>query len=194
MRMTDLLLDADGVLLDFARPAMRRCGLDTRMLYPRGEYSIAAIAGLTESEFWQRVDYPEFWRTVNPYEGCVPFLRELWDLCGKHSVSIRACTRSSWNAAAFVPARVAMLDSLRRAAMMDPIPIYIAYCGGKGIFGGPGRLLVDDDPRNVADFEAGGGRGLVVPMPWNRADGYEVSLAGPDYHWLLENISKKFLQ
>jgi len=34
-------------------------------------------------------------------------------------------------------------------------------------FGHPGALLIDDSPSNVDAFVARGGRGLLVPRPWN---------------------------
>ena len=40
---------------------------------------------------------------------------------------------------------------------------------GKGLFASPDALLIDDRDKNIDEFIAAGGHGLLVPRPWNRA-------------------------
>ena len=43
---------------------------------------------------------------------------------------------------------------------------------GKGLFVNPDALLIDDRDKNIDEFIAAGGRGLLVPRPWNRHHRY----------------------
>jgi len=38
----------------------------------------------------------------------------------------------------------------------------------KSLFAGPDTLLIDDKDENIEEFIAVGGRGLLVPRPWNK--------------------------
>ena len=42
----------------------------------------------------------------------------------------------------------------------------------KSLFAGPDRLLIDDRDENAAEFVAAGGRGILVPRPWNELRGW----------------------
>ena len=37
----------------------------------------------------------------------------------------------------------------------------------KSLFAGPDTLLIDDKDENITEFVAAGGRGILVPRPWN---------------------------
>jgi len=47
----------------------------------------------------------------------------------------------------------------------------------KKIFAGPDTLLIDDRDKNIEEFIAAGGQGLLVPRPWNI-----------DHHWANETL------
>lgn len=38
----------------------------------------------------------------------------------------------------------------------------------KSLLAGPDTLLIDDKDQNVEEFRAAGGRGILVPRPWNK--------------------------
>lgn len=42
----------------------------------------------------------------------------------------------------------------------------------KSLLAGPDTLLVDDKDENIAEFVAAGGRGILVPRPWNELRGW----------------------
>jgi hypothetical protein len=106
------------------------------------------------------------------------------------------CTRSAYNVGAFAEARVQKLRNLSRAAgIASDIPLYIAVHGGKGVFGRPDHLLIDDYDQNVQRFTESDGQAILVPMPWNCLEGEEpegcrVSMAGPDYVWLTDKVNE----
>lgn len=44
----------------------------------------------------------------------------------------------------------------------------------KGLFAGPGRILLDDKNENVYSFRAHGGVGIICPRPWNKRHRYDT--------------------
>jgi hypothetical protein len=42
----------------------------------------------------------------------------------------------------------------------------------KSLFAKPNTLLIDDKDQNIEEFEAAGGRGILVPRPWNKLHGW----------------------
>lgn len=191
-RYREVLLDCDGVLLDFSRHALKYHGAEN-VNYPRNVYSLATVLGISETDFWKKIDNAGFWNSVPAYAGSDAFLRSLHTLCASGGVSLAFCTRSSENIAAFAAARVKILRNLCRAAgIAGNLPVYICYQGGKSVFSGPGRLLIDDHDKYLCDFEVGGGATLKVPMQWNTPawetpEGCRVGMT-PDYKWLTAQV------
>lgn len=185
---TTVLMDCDGVLIDFTRTAMRWHGADNKV-YPRGEWSIPNVLGIGETEFWAKIDNYDFWNEVPAYPGAAKFLASVYEACQSAGSSLVFCTRSSPNVGAFSTARTAIVRKLcREAKMPEDTPVYVCVCGGKAVFGAPGRLLVDDHPGHVADFRCVGGGGFLVPTQWNAgpwvsATGSRIGMT-PDYKWL----------
>ena len=56
------------------------------------------------------------------------------------------------------------------------IPIYnkrlITTQASKSLLAGPDTLLIDDKDENIEEFVAAGGRGILVPRPWNELHGW----------------------
>lgn len=203
--ITDIFLDCDGVLFDFTNAALRAHGVteEQRDSFPRGEYSLGKLLGISEALFWVPLDGPEFWDVVPAYLGAVRFVAELHTMLRNRekrtgwTCKINFCTMSSLDLPAFTNARFRALTTLMRDVnSFDPricphrFPLYIAMHGTKGIYGGAGRLLVDDYPKNCMDFERAGGKAILVPMPWNTKS-KKASYDGPDYGKLLRKIKKE---
>lgn len=49
----------------------------------------------------------------------------------------------------------------------------------KSLLAGPGTLLIDDKDKNIEEFRAAGGQGILVPRSWNQLRG--VSCVTLDY-------------
>lgn len=192
----NLLMDVDGVLTDFLQHSLRWHGrADMAGSYPRGEWETPKVLGLSDREFWKKIDFFEFWSTIPTYPGSADFLAAVKAMCDNDGVKLSFCTSSSLQLQVFVPARIRVLDALcREAKIAEQPPLYIAYRGSKGVFGRRESLLVDDYPKNIRSFVEAGGCASLVPMPWNTKEGSEpegcrISMDGPDYTWVINEIA-----
>lgn len=192
-----VFLDCDGVLYDFMQPALRIHGKSQAYIdaYPRGTYLAPSIMGLTPAEFWRPIDNEAFWSTLPPYPGASDFLLGVYAMCQKAWVSVVFCSSSSHNVAAFAGARQRLLRNLCRAAgIAKDLPLHICVNGAsKGVYGGPGHLLIDDNLEHMRQFVEAGGGGILVPMPWNTMYGVEptdceVRMDRPDYDYVLKKL------
>jgi len=106
-----------------------------------------------------------------------------------------ACTRTFWANLEWMPDGVAILRAAERASgrkniwlLTTPMPntgsasgkiewinkylpwyskkVFITTAS-KSVVAGPDTLLIDDKDENVNEFREAGGRGLLVPRPWN---------------------------
>lgn len=198
-RYHTIFLDCDGVLLDFCGHAMRFLGRgdDIKDLI-RGEWNLDKQIGMSTKDFWTKIDVPGFWNTQPAYDGAPEFLRHVVTLAEAVGLSVEFCTKSSWNVAAFATARVKHCADLCRAAGVKLLPVHMACnTSGKGVYGGPGRLLVDDLPLNISTFEDRGGKALLCPQPWNTLpfefEGVRVEMDKPDYPHLFGRIQKEVI-
>lgn len=207
--LTDIFLDCDGVLFDFTNEALQVHGVTEaqRDKLPRGEYSIGKQLGMTEEAFWKPIDGNRgFWEGMPLYNGALTFLTGLMshlNVLESHTgqrCGISFCTMSSMDMGTFAAGRLKDLTDLvfDANALFFPearrkFPIYMSLMGTKGVYGGTGRLLIDDNARNCLDFERAGGNAILVPMPWNCTNP-EASYDGPDYDKLLERIKKEIGQ
>ncbi len=71
----------------------------------------------------------------------------------------------------------------------DNLPVYLKRTiitqAPKHLLARPDTLLIDDKDENIDGFVEAGGRGLLVPRPWNRAHSYADQTVG---------VVKKFLE
>jgi len=190
-----LLLDVDGVLMDFLGHSLKwHDRMDMYEFYPRGVWDIPTVLGLSATEFWKKIDNEQFWSTLPVYPGASAFLDQLFHTMSSIRTSVVFCTRSAFNVGAFAGARAIAMRKLCAEARIDgELPLYISAKGGKGVFAQPGHLLVDDYEENVREFRESDGDAILVPTPWNtlpgcEPDDCEVYMEGPDYRWLLNKI------
>lgn len=182
-----LFMDCDGVLFDFVRHVARHHKLMDRLAsYPRGEYRLEAVLGIPAEQMWAPLG-PEFWETIPVYEGGHAFLASVQRLCATAGTQLVFCTKAPMNYSAFTTGRVKAIRTLCNAAGVPVIgQIHICVHGSKGVYGGPGRLLVDDHAVNIEDFEAEGGTGILVPMVYNNGDRGTLD---PDYNAIRHDIA-----
>jgi hypothetical protein len=169
--MRRCFVDLDGVLVDFNRGAVRRHGRDYPDPWPRGVWAVREVLGLDGASFWAAMD-EQFWADLDPLPNCFGLLELLEGLFGPENV----CILSS-------PSRDASALAGKYRWIRRHLPDYERrYLIGpaKHFCSGPGKVLVDDLEENVRLFTEAGGRGVLMPRPWN--SGHAVAPEGALAH------------
>ena len=168
MRRRRCFLDLDGVLVDFVHGALEACDA-ADVEYPKGDYNISRVAGMTRDDMWNRFgdierffadlkwhhDGPEIWRLAQVYYGGDG---RLWLLSAPHETGAGAIGKISWverNLGARWARRLILVQD--KTCCVDPL-----------------ALLVDDREANVDDWRACGGQAVLVPRIQNSGEGDPV--------------------
>ena len=155
-----LLVDMDGVLVDFVTAALRlHDRLEVLQDWPAGEWDMSEVMGISGPEFWGPIAEAgaDFWATLEPYPWCDD-LFELVESTGPW------CILTSPSGDPFCAAgKIAWLQrrfgrGFRRFLIGPP----------KWVCARPDQLLIDDNDTNVDRFRERGGRAILFPQPWNR--------------------------
>lgn len=172
MTPQNILLDVDGILADFfgaALVAHGRADLVTR--WPKGEWDMAKVMGITEEAFWAPLDNYAFWVSVPMYTGADEFVADL-----ERIAPVTFCTSPSMSPESYM-AKVAWLRDNIGAKTN------IMLGGRKWLMAKPGNVLIDDYERNVEKFRAAGGPAVLFPRPWNRG-----ICAGDEYEFAVDCV------
>ena len=155
-----LLVDMDGVLVDFVTAALRlHDRLEVLQDWPAGEWDMSEVMGISGQEFWGPIAEAgaDFWATLEPYPWCDD-LFELVESTGPW------CILTSPSGDPFCAAgKITWLQrrfgrGFRRFLIGPP----------KWVCARPDQLLIDDNDTNVDRFRERGGRAILFPQPWNR--------------------------
>ena len=157
-----LLLDLDGVSVDFVTEACRIHGRDyDEGHWPAGEYDIAKVLSIDDDEFWEVIHNQgvDFWRRLKPYSW-FPALHNA--LCSLGKVYfVTAPTHSPHSAAG----KMLWLKDRFGDGFKDFI-----ITRQKHLLANIGCVLVDDCDHNIEAFERHGqGKGILFPQRWNSA-------------------------
>lgn len=169
-----ILIDVDGVIADFDRAALARILGPERVeegmkLRDKGEWSIARGLGMSESDFWKRIDDAQFWQTIPSYDGAVDFIRNLTKMAKEHfRVESFYFLTSSGGSSEFPTPRTRWIREFNKQSGVS-IPLAIVQdIGGKLLCANAETLLVEDNDKNYEGFLAAGGYGVLVPRQWNK--------------------------
>ena len=150
-----ILLDLDGVIAEFAYAA---CDVHKKP-HDVKKWDFFEDWGMTAEDFWQPINrlgarfYPQY---VKP----TPWAEELILSVQAADEQVMVVTDSSAN----MPGILGKNSWIR--IMFGP-DIKVSYTSEKHLLAAPGRLLIDDSPRNCERFAMFGGAALLFPRPWN---------------------------
>ena len=180
--MRAIYVDMDGVLCDFATPALMAQGLSREAAikrlndWPTG-LSLASVVTdqktylsdpgvkeLADDLFWNRIVSmrDEFWDQIESY----PWLELLVSKLNRLSVPWFICS-SPGNNATIAKCKVQWLHRFFGESFDRFILTHY-----KHTLACPGSILIDDDDRQIERFNALGGRGYLFPTPWNSAGAF----------------------
>lgn len=161
-----ILLDLDGVLVDFMGGAKRihNKSYDGHPHDPLNQeeqkpWDIEPIFGMSPSEVWEPMGF-EFWRDLSPLPGMREFVAALEAEFGEEHICLLT---SPIRTDGCIDGKMAWirrhLPQYRRRFLVGPAKEFCAS---------PRHCLIDDHELNIAKFEEAGGHGFLVPAPWNR--------------------------
>lgn len=163
--MNDLTIcvDMDGVVADFVGAALPLFNeYDTIEFWSqnKGKYDIAGILGLSQKEFWDRIEIqPYFWEDILVY----PEAGELVNICERYVGKDNIYFLSS-------PCMSDKCFSGKFNWIETHFPEYknrLILCNDKHHFASPNKILIDDSESKVNNFRHHGGKAYLWPKPWN---------------------------
>lgn len=163
MRTWTILLDMDGVLVNFAEGVWRLHRLPLEVLWPVGVSSVTDVfettLGMGEKDFWDEVDAQpwEWWAKLPPTEGAERFYRRLTELA-----VVVLCTRPR-------PTSRCIYGKMQWARRLLGEDVELCFIKDKSLLGRPGNVLIDDHDSTAMRFHKAGGCGIVYPHPSNGA-------------------------
>lgn len=163
-RRIQILLDMDGVLVDFMSGAIKALNKAyhkdiTLEQYATefGKWGTYDYYGISKKEFWQAIENVlGFWLDLQP----IPWYKELYNyLSSKGDVTITTAPSKSNSC---VVQKYRWLEYYLNIKKEDVIMI-----NKKQLLVAPGNILIDDSPDNVDRFSSVGGKAILVPSTWN---------------------------
>ena len=155
-----LLLDMDGVLVDFVGAALRLHGRDEVLdNWPDGVWDMSEVLGISGREFWHPINQAgaEFWASLEPYTWCDELVA-LADETGGWCILTSPSSDPSCAAGKITWLQRRFGGGFRGFLIGPP----------KWVCARPDQVLVDDNDTNVDHFRARGGQAILFPRPWNR--------------------------
>ncbi len=160
-----VLLDLDGVLVDFIGGACRLHG-KTHPYHPhspstqedQSPWAIEPTFNMGPKELWDPLG-EEFWANLLPLPHFRAFLGTLEAHFGPDKICIlTAPPRTKGSIDGKIEWIRRHMPDYRRRFMVGPAK---EFCAGER------HVLIDDHEVNIAAFRDAGGHGLLVPAPWN---------------------------
>tara|TARA_Y100000034_G_C6855243_1_gene388565 strand:+ start:375 stop:932 length:558 start_codon:yes stop_codon:yes gene_type:complete len=145
-----VFVDMDGVLVNFHVGAETIIGRKLPAAGPGGP-------GTITNDEWKTIqDIDDFWETLPPEAD----FRQLWDFVKRFKPSILSAAPNKWP-----EAKVGKLKWLKRHVGKVPGTAYIVKRSSKKKFAkgfrGEPNLLIDDFDKNIKEWEAAGGIGIL---------------------------------
>ena len=158
-----ILLDMDGVLVDFVGGACRahRAENPYENAAAAGEYVMAPLFGMTREQFWAPMREEQFWTELEPTPECYEIVDVATEAVGAENVCLLT------NPCGMPAAAAGKIEWIRRHLPTFAERFLIGpakqFCAGRH------TLLIDDYDENIYHFTGAGGGVILVPRPWNSA-------------------------
>lgn len=157
-----ILLDLDGVLVNFVAGVLKAFNETEKSLYPDwtpGEFQMEIPLMQSLDDFWKKIDsLPHFWESLQP----MPDMEEILSIVEKYfGENVILCTSPPRNPEASAEKVIWIQEHLPKYARR----FCITPC--KELLAHSGALLIDDYDKNVMRFIQKGGSAFLFPRRWN---------------------------
>lgn len=150
-----ILLDVDGVLIDFVAGAARVHGKDPSTVK---NYHFWPEWGLSDDEFWSPLAF-DFWANLDPYPEAQELLQICTEAVGKDNILLVTSPCNTVGCLEGKKASLAKHFSGYHSSFMSPK----ARC----LMAHKEMLLIDDNVETCGKFHGAGGNTIKYPRPWN---------------------------
>jgi 5'(3')-deoxyribonucleotidase len=178
-----IYIDLDGVLVDFFSAAIRTHGRPDLLKtfpqsWPAGEREIAKVLGITDDEFWAKIDErATWWMELDAYEWWSPLLTEVELYAGDNWRLLSTPSRHHFSAGGKWAWVEEIFGRVHERLILTKEKWRLAVNAGAGGRAVP-CVLIDDNDKNCEKWAAAGGHAILFPQPWNKRA--EMVLAGVD--------------
>ena len=160
-------VDMDGVAANFVQGALNAHGFDDFQTneiignWPRGEFSIPKVLGMTSLKFWGFITQ-EVWENLSVYPETLKLMETLHDFFGFENVFFLSS-----------PTTEPSCLHGKGTWIKDHFPDMwykrmFVFTPHKYLFANNRAILVDDYEVNCKKFSEAGGWSILYPQPWNR--------------------------
>ncbi len=131
--------------------------------WPKGTYDMGDALGKPESEIWTAINREgaELWRDLATYGWATPMINQLHDL--GDVLFLSSPSREPQSA-------TGKLQWIAQHFSMMARDVILAPSEHKWRVASPTGILIDDSQDNIDDWIEHGGKGIIVPQPWNDAE------------------------
>lgn len=175
-----ILLDMDGVLVDFHTGFAKEHGVDADKAIP-GHWDFVdafpQLRVLSNDDLYKPLEF-DFWSNLGWMHDGKQILQMVEDLFGRENIVL--CTAPTANKGC-MPGKIEWIHKNLDRHYHKPSSLMIA--GAKHIAAHSGNLLIDDHDKNYQKFLAHGGKSVLLPRLWNSMH--------PDRHNALSILQNK---
>jgi 5'(3')-deoxyribonucleotidase len=158
-----ILLDMDGVIVDFVRGVCALHGKENPYLDGQNinEFGMDLIWGMSANAFWKDCGF-DFWKSLEFTPEAASIISAVEGAVGKENVCLLTA-----------PCSTAGCIDGKREWVRQNMPDYskrLMVGSAKEFLAAPDRLLIDDRNENIWSYSGAGGRGFLFPRPWNESN------------------------
>lgn len=173
-----VLLDMDGVLVDFLRGAQE---VHSHVEFPKDQYLDAKDLSMSKAEFFAPMGR-EFWVNLKPTKEMRKIIEIVESFVSRENVGILTS-----------PCLTAGCPDGKRDWIRKHLPdgyvLRTVISNTKHYCAKPSTMLIDDQQRHCYDFWNEGGHSLLFPRPWNKSAEYMSC-----WEKVLENTLREFME
>ena len=177
--MTKILLDMDGVLVDFMSGICKHHGRENPYEHGQnlGVWDVAKYWDMHHIDFWDGVS-KEFWNNLTSTQECYALLRFCESKVGDRiSILTAPPEKNPIDCANSVEGKLCWLG-------FRNIKYNVIFTTDKSFCANPKHILIDDADHNVDAFRAAGGKAILIPRPWNSLHDSKLSV--------MEHVSREW--
>ncbi len=173
-----IFCDQDGVLTDFVKGVCEAHKRPSPYALPEnyGIFDMERIWNITVKEFYEPTNTEDFWLNLDLMPDADLIMELLGNIDNFNNIAILTS-----------PSDFGGCITGKRKSIKKYYPWLeknLIFTSAKQFLAGPNRILIDDRDKNIEDFEAAGGKGILVPRLWNK----DYRLSGSVIETLTERL------